>query len=125
MKSSRHETPATHFGLCTACGFRTRPHVCRTTKALQQQCVKCKAVTPSPTACCSVRVLRRQSSTQMAQQLDVRVLPRDPTLARTLDVSCSECAGAEAVFFRPPNADDNEAMKLAFVCVGCGHAWVQ
>ena len=59
------------------------------------------------------------------QQFDVRVLPHDPTLARTFDVRCSKCAGLEAVFFCAPSMDNKEAMKLAFVCVMCSHTWVQ
>ena len=123
MRSAHREPMAAHFGLCTTCGFRMCPYVCRETRVLQQRCEMCKAAEPSPTACCSVRVLREQTSEQMVQQLDARALVRDPTLARTFDASCPECTAGEAVFFRSPSTNDNEAMKLAFVCVACNHAW--
>ena len=48
---------------------------------------------------------------------DVRA---DPTLPRTRDVKCPECAHNEAVYF---SASTEEGMTLFFNCVKCGHRW--
>ncbi|EFN53258.1 hypothetical protein CHLNCDRAFT_25864 [Chlorella variabilis] len=44
----------------------------------------------------------------------------DPTLPRTRDVRCPECANNEAVFF---TSSTEEGMTLYFSCCSCGHRW--
>lgn len=44
----------------------------------------------------------------------------DPTLPRTRDVRCPQCANNEAVFF---TASTEEGMTLFLNCCNCGHRW--
>lgn len=116
------QSSALPFGLCIACGFRTRPHVCKKTDTLKRQCLQCNTINPSPTPCCSVLVLKGEGSTRSLEELDLRALPSDPTLAQTFEVSCPRCSVAEAVFFRAPFTSDVDGMKLAFVCIRCSES---
>lgn len=57
---------------------------------------------------------------------DVRMydVAADPTLPRTYDVRCANCAAREAVYFQAPVAKNDEALVLYFVCTTCAHRWL-
>jgi DNA-directed RNA polymerase II subunit RPB9 len=50
----------------------------------------------------------------------------DPALARTYDVRCKKCDGAEAVYYQSPVGKNDEALVLIFVCTNrlCGYQWL-
>ena len=48
---------------------------------------------------------------------------QDPTLQRSKDVVCAACHHTEAVFFQAEITKKSTALKLIFICCGCGYKW--
>mmetsp|Transcript_22908 Transcript_22908/g.23560 ORF Transcript_22908/g.23560 Transcript_22908/m.23560 type:complete len:116 (-) Transcript_22908:69-416(-) len=73
------------------------------------------------TSCVRVTELVKDQATS----LDVipSELNKDPTLQRSRDIVCAECSHQEAVFFQAEQTKKSTALKLIFICCGCGYKW--
>jgi DNA-directed RNA polymerase II subunit RPB9 len=67
--------------------------------------------------CVYVSELKHDAKEQTVVLSDVMA---DPTLPRTQDVTCPECAHNEAVFF---SSSSEQGMTLYFNCLSCRHRW--
>jgi len=94
----------------------------RETQKLEYYCKQCPYVKRDiQESIVFINELEKDSSTRLENVLSD--LSKDPTLSRTREINCMNCNHNEAAYFQADLTPKSQALKLIFICCGCGEKW--
>ncbi|EPQ27249.1 uncharacterized protein PFL1_05172 [Pseudozyma flocculosa PF-1] len=106
------------LNFCAECNNLLYPEVDRTNHVLLYACRNCNY---SEEARQSLVFRNDLMSVTKEQPGVIDNLMKDPTLARTQDLSCPDCGHSEAVVFQDQSKRILNRMILFYVCTRCNH----
>ena len=90
---------------------------------LMFKCKRCNHVEDAQSSKVYTNHITTESTS--ARVLINKDITRDPTLPRNTSINCSNCGFGESVYMTFPSKNEDEAMRLIFVCCNseCLHVW--